>query len=81
MAQVGDLPLLKLRQVNRIDTGHIAMCIAVEGLPTSLKVWFEAGFDVVKFFDKDGERREEIYSAGCTGMCELFIIILRRVIN
>ena len=57
------------------------MCIAVEGLPTSLKVWFEAGFDVVKFFDKDGERREEIYCTGCTGMSELFIIILRRVIN
>jgi hypothetical protein len=37
------------------------MCIAVDGLPTSLKVLFEAEFGVVKFFDKDGERREEIY--------------------
>ena len=37
------------------------MCIAVEGLPTSLKVLFEAGYGVVKFFDKDGERHEERY--------------------
>ena len=53
-----------MRAVSGAKPPLSALYLFCEARPTSRKLWVKEETGIIKFFDKDGERREERYQSG-----------------